>query len=156
MTQAKLRELVRKSSENRSSLDGMRKSFKTILERQKENAHRIPDLDARKERLRKTKESSVGNEPLLTQAIATLRENGFRVILAKTAEGAMRKLKEELEGYDLVVKSKSNVTKEMHVAEILKKEGIEVIETDLGDRIVQLAGCAAAHPTGPACRWRRA
>lgn len=155
MTQAKLRELVRKSSENRSSLDGMRNSFKTILDRQKENAHRIPDLDARKERLRKTKESSVGNEPLLTQAIATLRENGFRVILAKTAEGAMRKLKEELEGYDLVVKSKSNVTKEMHVAEILKKEGIEVIETDLGDRIVQLAGCAAAHPTGPACHLTR-
>jgi len=155
MTEPDLREKVRRRTENRASLDGMRKSFKTILDRQKENSTRIPDLEARKELLRKTKESSVGNEQLLTHAIATLRENGFRVIIAKTAEGAMRKLREELEGYKLVVKSKSNVTKEMHVAETLEKEGIEVVETDLGDRIIQLAGCEAAHPTGPACHLTR-
>lgn len=150
-----MRERVRKRAEDRGSLDGMRKSFKTILDRQRENETRIPDFEARKERLRKTKETSVGNEQLLTQAIAILRENGFRVIVAKTAEAAMRKLKDEVQGYKLVVKSKSNVTKEMHLAEVLGKEGIEVIETDLGDRIIQLAGCAAAHPTGPACHMTR-
>ena len=150
-----MRERVKIRAEDRASLDGMRKSFKTILDRQSENAKKIPDIEARKDRLRRTKESSVGNEELLTRSLATLRENGFRVIIAKTADSAVRKLKEELEGNKLVVKSKSNVTKEMHLADILEKEGIEVIETDLGDRIIQLAGCAAAHPTGPACHLTR-
>jgi L-lactate dehydrogenase complex protein LldG len=155
MTEAHDGERVRKAVQQRSSLEGMRNSFRTIEDRQKENADRIPDLQARKDRLRKTKEASVGNEELLHQAIAVLRENGFRVAMAKTPEAALRMVKEELKGYDLVVKSKSNVTKELHLAERLQAEGIEVVETDLGDRIVQLAGCEAAHPTGPACHMTR-
>ena len=133
----------------------MRNSFKTIADRQKENACRIPDIESRKERLRRTKESSVGNEELFVQAVAVLRENGFRVILAKTADAAIRKVREEIKGYDLVVKSKSNVTKELHLVDALESEGVNVIETDLGDRIIQLAGCPAAHPTGPACHMTR-
>lgn len=155
MTESDVRTRVKKAVGDRHALDGMRKSFKTIAERQKQNAGRIPDLEQRKERLRKTKESSVGNEALFMQAIAVLRENGFRVAIAKDAEGALRMVREELKGYDLVVKSKSNVTKELHLAEELGRSGVQVIETDLGDRIVQLAGCQAAHPTGPACHLTR-
>lgn len=138
-----------------SSLDGMRRSFRTIKDRQGENAPLIPDLGERKERLRKVKEASVGNRELLEQAIGTLRGNGFRVVMAKTREAALRAIVEEVRGNYLVVKSKSNVTKDLHLAEHLAKEGVEVIETDLGDRIIQLAGCAAAHPTGPACHMTR-
>lgn len=155
MTEAHDGARIRKAVQERSSLEGMRRSFRTILDRQKENADRIPDLQARKDRLRKVKEASVGDEKLLHKAIAVLRENGFRVAIAKTPAAAVRMLKEELKGYDLVVKSKSNVTKELHLAEELQADGIEVIETDLGDRIVQLAGCDAAHPTGPACHLTR-
>jgi L-lactate utilization protein LutB len=155
MTDADHRARVRKAVEDRASLDGMRKSFRTILERQEENASRIPDLEARKERLRKTKEASVGNDQLFCEAVAVLRENGFRVAIAKTPEAALKMIKEELKGQKVVVKSKSNVTKELHLAERLAEEGIEVIETDLGDRIVQLAGCQPAHPTGPACHLTR-
>jgi len=76
-------------------------------------------------------------------------------VLAKTREAALRAIHEEVRGQKLVVKSKSNVTKDLHLAEHLGQEGIEVIETDLGDRIIQLAGCPAAHPTGPACHLTR-
>ncbi len=155
MSESDNRTRVKDAVERRSSLEGMRKSFQTIAERQNENACRIPDLESRKERLRKTKESSVGNEELFVQAISTLRENGFRVIIAKTAEAAVKKVKEELKGYDLVVKSKSNITKELHLVDALQSESVDVIETDLGDRIIQLAGCPAAHPTGPACHMTR-
>ena len=92
---------------------------------------------------------------MFLQALSTLRENGFRVIVAKTAEAAIREIEHELKGYDLVVKSKSNVTKEIHLVSRLESKNIEVIDTDLGDRIIQLAGCAAAHPTGPACHLTR-
>lgn len=151
-----IRERTRKAVEERIALEGMRKSFRTILERQKENAPRIPDLEARKERLRKTKEFSVGNLELLNKAVCVLRENGFRVVMARDSESALRAITTELSGIDLVVKSKSNVTKELHLAERLESVGIKVIETDLGDRIVQLAGCLPAHPTGPACHLTRA
>jgi L-lactate dehydrogenase complex protein LldG len=146
---------VRKAVNERSALKGMKLAFKTIEDRQNENADRIPDLEQRKDRLRRTKEASVGNEALIKKAFAVLRENGFRVAMAKTPEAAVRMLKEELKGYDLVVKSKSNVTKELHLAEMLASDGVEVVETDLGDRIVQLAGCEATHPTGPACHLTR-
>ena len=149
------KERIRKAVQDTASLEGMRKSFKTIKNRQRENAARIPDIEARKERLRKTKESSVGNEELFTHALAVLQENGFRVLIAKNAEDAIRIVREELHGEKLVVKSKSNVTKELHLAEHLHEMGVEVVETDLGDRIIQLAGCAAVHPTGPACHLTR-
>ena len=155
MIDSTVRSRVRRAVEERSSLDGMRRSFRTIRTRQKDNAARIPDLDQRKERLRSVKEASVGNEQLFVQAVSTLRENGFRVIIAKTAEAAVKQIEHELKGYDLVVKSKSNVTKEIHLAAHLESKNVKVIETDLGDRIIQLAGCAAAHPTGPACHLTR-
>jgi len=150
-----LKERVSKAVAERASLDGMRRSFETIEARQRENARRIPDLEDRKERLCKTKESSVGNEELFQEAVAVLRSNGFRVVLARTAEGALRAISDEVRDHRLVVKSKSNVTKELHLADHLKNQGVEVVETDLGDRIVQLAGCAASHPTGPACHMTR-
>ncbi|MBN1677321.1 MAG: LUD domain-containing protein [Candidatus Thermoplasmatota archaeon] len=155
MTEQRTRARIDSATKDRSALDGMRRSFRTILDRQRENAHRIPDIDSRKDRLRKIKESSVGNDELFCQALATLHDNGFRVIVAKTAEDAIRAVSRELEGQDFVVKSKSNVTKELHLAERLAEGGIDVVETDLGDRIIQLAGCEAAHPTGPACHLTR-
>lgn len=155
MTEDSIKALVEKAVVDRRALEGMRRSFRTILDRQRENAGRVPDLEARKERLRRTKESAVGNDELFCRAVANLQGNGFRVVVTKTAEDAVRAIREELRGHDLVVKSKSNVTKELHLAERLSEGGIGVIETDLGDRIIQLAGCEAAHPTGPACHLTR-
>src|SRR5512137_3052787 len=106
MADTNQRARVRKAVEERSSLDGMRKSFRTILDRQRETASRIPELEERKERLRKTKESSVGNNELFCETLAVLRENGFRVAVVKTSEAALRLIREELKGQKLVVKSK--------------------------------------------------
>jgi L-lactate utilization protein LutB len=101
------------------------------------------------------KERSVGNRDLLEEALTNLRANGIRVLMAKSREAALVAVQEELKGAKLVVKSKSNITKELHMSEHLTSLGIEVIETDLGDRIIQLLGCRAAHPTGPACHLTR-
>ena len=152
---ADLRDRVRRAVEDRRSLDAMRRSFDTILARQAENAPRVPDMDSRRERLRKLKEECVGDEDLLARAVSTLRENGFRVVMAKSADAAVRAVAEEVAGVEVVVKSKSNITKELHLAERLGETGVQVVETDLGDRIVQLAGCRPVHPTGPACHMSR-
>jgi L-lactate dehydrogenase complex protein LldF len=146
-----VRERVRKAVDNTRSLEGMRNSFRAILDRQRANAARLPDIESRKERLRKLKEECVGDEELFSLAIAMLEENGCKVVLAKDAEAAVKAVQREVAGVDLIVKSKSNITKELHLAQRLSEGGVRVVETDLGDRVVQLAGCEAVHPTGPAC-----
>ena len=50
----------------------------------------------------------------------------------------------------LVVKSKSMTTEEVHLNDFLEDNGIEVIETDLGEYIVQLAGQKPYHIVTPA------
>jgi L-lactate dehydrogenase complex protein LldF len=49
-----------------------------------------------------------------------------------------------------VVKSKSMVTEEIHLNDALQASGMEVIETDLGEYIIQLAGEAPSHIIVPA------
>jgi len=48
-----------------------------------------------------------------------------------------------------VVKSKSNVTKELELTKTLESKGIKVVETDIGDRILQVLHLNPSHPTGP-------
>jgi L-lactate dehydrogenase complex protein LldF len=48
-------------------------------------------------------------------------------------------------GVKKIVKSKSMLTEECHLNEYLEQQGIEVIDTDLGERIVQLAEEPPSH-----------
>jgi len=91
----------------------------------------------------------------LNQALQSLSQNGVKVFLAKTGEEAISFIISETKGEKLVVKSKSNVTKEIKLVEALEAEGIQVIETDIGDRIIQLCQDRPSHSTGPASHLTR-
>lgn len=54
-----------------------------------------------------------------------------------------------------VVKSKSMVSEEIHINTRLENEGVEVVETDLGEYIIQLAGEAPSHIIIPAIHKNR-
>ena len=54
-----------------------------------------------------------------------------------------------------VVKSKSMLTEECHLNPYLEKEGIEVIDTDLGERIVQLRNESPSHIVLPAIHIKK-
>ena len=149
------RSRVSRAVDATESLEGMRRSFRTIVERRLRNSSRLPDLESRKDELRALKERCVGDERLLTDALSVLQENGCRVILAKDARSAVQAVAAEMGDERLVVKSKSNATKSIGLAKALEQQGFEVVETDLGDRVVQLAGCEPVHPTGPACHMTR-
>ncbi len=58
-------------------------------------------------------------------------------------------------GIDLVIKSKSMLSEEMGLNERLESEGIEPVETDLGEYIVQLAGDTPFHIIAPAIHKSR-
>jgi L-lactate dehydrogenase complex protein LldF len=54
-----------------------------------------------------------------------------------------------------VVKAKSMVTEEIHLNSYLEKNNIEVLETDLGEYIIQLAGEPPSHILAPAIHKNR-
>ena len=58
-------------------------------------------------------------------------------------------------GASRVVKSKSMLTEECRLNEHLARHGIEVVDTDLGERIVQLRGEPPSHIVMPAIHLRR-
>jgi len=133
----------------------MRKAFALVKRRQKTNMYRVPDLGDRKRRLKEARQNCIGNREILEQAVDSLRQNGIKVYQAKDSEEALSLVITELGSDKLVVKSKSNLAKEIGLAEALKKKGIEVVETDIGDRIIQLCGDIPSHPTGPASHLSR-
>ncbi len=128
----------------------MQKAFETVKKRQRENAHKIPDLEERLKRLKVVREQSVGNKELIKTAVENLVQNGFDVRFAKTARDAIDIVIDEVGDCRLIVKSKSNVSREIKLVEELEKKGIEVIETDIGDRVIQILCEEPSHPTGPA------
>jgi len=58
-------------------------------------------------------------------------------------------------GVTRLVKSKSMLTEECHLNPFLERHGIEVVDTDLGERIVQLAGEAPSHIVLPAIHKKK-
>ncbi len=132
---------------NFDEIIALRKAFASVKQRQNKNIP--PDLEEKIKRLKAVRELSVGNEELLTRAIKKLEENGIRVFTAKSKNDAVGIILKEVGDEKLVVKSKSNVTKEIELSAELESRGIEVIETDIGDRILQVLKSKPSHPTGP-------
>ena len=54
-----------------------------------------------------------------------------------------------------MVKSKSMLTEECHLNEFLEHKGIEVVDTDLGERVVQLAKEPPSHIVLPCIHWKK-
>ena len=83
--------------------------------------------------------------------------NGVHVHWAKDAKEYNDIVYDILKSHDVkkVVKSKSMLTEECQLNQNLEKHGIEVIETDLGERILQLMRLAPSHIVMPALHVHR-
>lgn len=137
-----------------SELETMRKSFNTV----KKRSSAIKDSPSTKrleKRVREIKKESIeNNEFLFNQAIESFKRNDIVVEIAKTAEDALNIIDELLEDYETesIAKSKSNTLGEINLKSHLTDNDFDVVETDLGDRILQLKRTdnKPVHPTGPA------
>ncbi|QIA27556.1 iron-sulfur cluster-binding protein [Thermaerobacter sp. PB12/4term] len=88
----------------------------------------------------------------LDQAIAAVKARGGHVHRAATAGEAVEAILGIIQraGARRVVKSKSMVTEEIQLNPHLEAADIEVVETDLGEYIIQLAGHRPSHIVAPA------
>ncbi|MDF2159154.1 lactate utilization protein B [Algoriphagus sp. CAU 1675] len=84
-------------------------------------------------------------------------KNGIQVHWAKDAEEhnaiVLKILKEK--NCPAIVKSKSILTEECHLNPYLEKNGIEVVDTDLGERIVQFLNQPPSHIVLPAIHLKK-
>lgn len=89
---------------------------------------------------------------LLEQFEANCTKNGIRVHWAETCEQANELILGILEskGAKTLVKGKSMVSEEMHLNAFLEAHGIEALESDLGEYIIQLDGETPSHIIMPA------
>ncbi len=108
--------------------------------------------EALREQAAQIKGRALANLPnLLEEVEKNLLANGFKVLWAKDADEANELILEIAKKHEskLAVKSKSMATEEIGVNENLEAAGIEVLETDLGEFIVQLAEERPSHIVVP-------
>lgn len=84
-------------------------------------------------------------------------KRGGKVIWAENHVQALHEIDKIFRANEakMVVKSKSMTTEEIHLNEYLEEQNIEVVETDLGEYIVQLAGQKPYHIVTPAMHLSR-
>ena len=87
----------------------------------------------------------------LRKAEASLQQGGAQVHFASQASSAREIILGILEQHQVrkIVKSKSMATEEIHLNPFLEKNGIECIESDLGEFIVQIDGDTPSHIVQP-------
>ncbi len=116
------------------------------------------ELNALREQGRQIKDAALHNLPLLLHRLEQqVTARGGRVFHAADAQAAndyilgvaRRKYAR------IITKSKSMTTEEIDLARILEEDEIEVVETDLGERIIQLAREKPAHIIIPAIHKTR-
>jgi L-lactate dehydrogenase complex protein LldF len=116
------------------------------------------DWESLRTRARAVKEHTVDNlDFYLTRLSENVERAGGHVFWARTAEDARRYIVElaARRGVKVAVKSKSMMTEEIELNPALEAAGVEAVETDLGEYIVQLAGERPSHINMPAIHKTR-
>ncbi len=102
-----------------------------------------------REKLYQIKKTAIDNiETIKKKAIKNLKENGIEVLEAQNSQEAREKIEEILKDKKVIIKSKSNTFNEISNESFLKNK--ELIETDLGDFLIQIFNEKEIHPVLPA------
>lgn len=142
--------------------DQLRRNFRSAMSGvMARRADQFPDdtqLQTLREQARAVRAKSLVRQPeLLERLEAKLTENGIQVHWAETPNQANAIIHTILQAADArtVVKGKSMVSEEADLNRYLEERGIEVIESDLGEYIIQLAKEPPSHIVMPAVHKNR-
>lgn len=116
------------------------------------------DWERLRRELRSLKEAAIRDLPELVQQFRAEAEKSGAVVYEAPDAAAARAYALELarsHGVKLAVKAKSLLTEEIELNRHLEAAGVRVVETDLGEWIVQLAGERPSHFVGPAMHKTR-
>ena len=118
----------------------------------------LPEADALRDHFKATRAATLAR---LAHHLETFERNaraaGAQVHWADTPAEANQIVLDiaHRHGVKLAVKSKSMVSEEIHLNHALEAGGVEPVETDMGEWIIQLAGETPSHIIGPAIHKTR-
>lgn len=135
-----------------NELKTMRGSFK-IMDKRRREILQNPRLHKLQEKVKIIRREAMQKIPeLVSIAQKNFQDNGIEFLYAQDAPEALKFIYELIDKEKKVAKSKSNTLNEIGLSDFLKDNKIQLVETDLGDRILQFNphDQTPAHPIGPA------
>lgn len=152
-TPSKFKENALKALANDNLRRNLTKAIFHTLSKRIEVVSELPDWEELRQKAHDIKKHTIENLAYYLEMFENkATANGVKVLWAKDAVEAKSYVIEIAKKINakLCVKSKSMVTEEIGLREFLEANGIETVETDLGEFIVQLADEMPSHITAPA------
>ena len=120
----------------------------------------LPEAPELRERAYRIKQETMANlDRYLEQMADAVESRGGNVFFAADGEEVVRYIGDlaQRKGAKVITKSKSMATEEIELNRRLEEDypGIEIVETDLGEWIAQLAGDTPSHIVGPILHMNR-
>ncbi|MFA7096095.1 MAG: LUD domain-containing protein, partial [Gammaproteobacteria bacterium] len=132
--------------------DALGRAKSRFIDKRAHALEELPEFDALRAQAKKTKDHTLNHldyylERFESQVVA----NGGRVHWTRTPEEARRAVIDICRQADgrRVIKGKSMIGEEIALNEELAAQGMEVVETDLGEYIIQLAEEPPSHIIAP-------
>jgi len=143
---------------NKSRAQFLNQSIWYVREKRDKVAMQLAEWEELRELSSSIKRHTVTHlDTYLEQFASRAEANGVIVHWAKDADEHNKIVYDILQqhGAKKLVKSKSMLTEECHLNNYLINKGIDVVETDLGERILQLMQVAPSHIVMPAIHLKR-
>ena len=150
--------LAKAFNQDEQRVDWHDKTLWFIREKRDKAAWQIPEWEQLREIASAIKSNVLAKlHDYLIDFEKNARANGVTIHWAEDAEEHNKIVLSIIQqhGKTKIVKSKSMLTEECHLNEFLTKHGIDVIDTDLGERIVQLAEESPSHIVLPCIHWKK-
>lgn len=151
-------DLAEQFNRDEARVDWHDKTLWFIREKRDKAAWSLPEWEQLRERASDIKNNVLSSlHDYLIQFEAAAQANGVTIHWAETPEEHNKIVHAIIAKHDVrkIVKSKSMLTEECHLNEYLKAKGIDVVDTDLGERIVQLADEPPSHIVLPCIHWKK-
>lgn len=145
-------------NKDEAKVDWHDKALWFVRQKRDKSAHKVQGWETLRDLASAIKANVLSNlDTYLIQFEENAKKNGIIVHWAANAEEHNKIVHSILAKHDVkrLVKSKSMLTEECHLNPHLEAHGIEVIDTDLGERIVQLAQEPPSHIVLPAIHKKK-
>jgi L-lactate dehydrogenase complex protein LldF len=160
-TIAKLRERIRRSLDNPILQAALDANAERRLSGRARAFATLPDFEARRRRAQQIRQETIARlDEYFERFLEQARAHGIQVHLADDAAEARQIVLQLIQQRAkekplLIAKSKSMISEEIELNHALEAAGHRVVETDLGEYIVQLRGEPPSHIITPAVHLRR-
>ncbi|MEQ1584565.1 MAG: lactate utilization protein B [Cyclobacteriaceae bacterium] len=151
-------ELAEKFNRDVERVNWHDKTLWFVREKRDKAAHQIAEWEQLREAASQIKNNVLSNlHNYLIEFEKNALNHGIHVHWASTAQEHNEIVHSIIKnhGVNHIVKSKSMLTEECGLNGHLHKQGVEVVDTDLGERIVQLANEPPSHIVLPCIHWKK-